>query len=173
MIRKEDVFKIGKFAKTHGVKGELSLLADGELFDASEDPYVICEIDGILVPFFIESYRDKSDSVVLVKLECIDSGEAAREFVNLDVYYPLAQAGKEDLINSMAWDSLVGFTVFSEDKSILGIVTHVDESTLNVLLQIEKDGKTFLFPAVEELVADIDYPNKQMVLIVPEGLLDL
>ena len=71
MIRKEEVFKVGQFAKPHGVKGEIALTTRGD-FDAleeMEDPYVVCDMDGILVPFFVESFRYKSDSVVLLKFD--------------------------------------------------------------------------------------------------------
>lgn len=69
MIRKEEVFKIGQFAKPHGIKGEISLVTNCDLFDDVEDPCIVCEVDGILVPFFIEDYRYKADTVMLVKLE--------------------------------------------------------------------------------------------------------
>lgn len=51
MIKKEDVFKIGQFAKPHGIKGEIALVTNSDVFDDSDDPYIICEMDGILVPF--------------------------------------------------------------------------------------------------------------------------
>ena len=68
MIKKEDVFKIGQFAKPHGIKGEIALVTNSDVFDDSDDPYIICEMDGILVPFFIEEYRYETDTVILLKL---------------------------------------------------------------------------------------------------------
>ena len=65
MIKKEDVFKIGQFAKPHGIKGEIALVTNSDVFDDSDDPYIICEMDGILVPFFIEEYRYKTDTCLL------------------------------------------------------------------------------------------------------------
>lgn len=49
MIKKEDVFKIGHFAKPHGIKGEITLVTDCDLFDDSDDLFVVCDMDGILV----------------------------------------------------------------------------------------------------------------------------
>ena len=66
--RQEEVFKIGQFAKPHGIKGELSLLTQCDLFEETDDPYIVCEMDGILVPFFVEEYRYKSESVLLLTL---------------------------------------------------------------------------------------------------------
>ncbi len=173
MIKEEEVFKIGRFAKPHGVKGELSLLTNSEVFDEAEDPYLVCSIDGILVPFFIEGYRYKSDSVVLVKLEYVDTEEAAREFANLDVFYPLDAVDESDLVGDMTWDSFVGYTVSDAIHGLLGEITSVDESTANVLFEIDYKGEPLLFPAAEELIGSVDPATRQITVRAPEGLLDL
>lgn len=174
MIKKEEVFKIGRFAKPHGVKGELALLTNSDVFDEVDDLYIVCDIDGILVPFFVEEYRYKSEAVVLVKLEYVNSEEVAREFVNLDVYFPLdAVEETDDLVGDMTWDSFIGYTVTDEKQGLLGKVVNVDESTINVLLKIDYKGEELLLPAVEELITDVDHPGKQMTVSLPEGLLDL
>lgn len=173
MIKKEDVFKIGQFAKPHGIKGEISLVTNSDVFDESDDPYIICEIDGILVPFFIEEYRYKTDTVVLLKLENVDSEQAAREFVNRDVYYSLDEVDDSDLVGDMTWDSFIGYRVSDREAGELGSITDVDETTANVLLRIDSEGKELLLPAAEELIVSVDHENKQMVVALPEGLLDL
>lgn len=81
MIREGEVFKIGQFAKPHGIKGELSLVTNIDVLEDAEDPYIVCDMDGILVPFFVEDFRYKTDTVVLVKLEDVNSEEDARMFV--------------------------------------------------------------------------------------------
>lgn len=173
MIKKEDVFKIGQFAKPHGIKGEISLITNSDVFDESDDPYIICEIDGILVPFFIEEYRYKTDTVVLLKLENVDSEQTAREFTNRDVYYSLDLVEDTDLVGDMTWDSFIGYRVSDHRAGELGCVTDVDETTANVLLRIDGQGKEILLPAAEELIVSVDHENKQMVVALPEGLLDL
>ena len=67
MIREEDVFKIGILGKTHGVKGELNMVIDDDVFDRVDADYLVLKIDGIMVPFFIEEYRFRSDDHVLIK----------------------------------------------------------------------------------------------------------
>lgn len=173
MIKKEDVFKIGQFAKPHGIKGEIALITNSDVFDDSEDPYIVCEMDGILVPFFIEEYRYKTDTVVLLKLENIDNEQMAREFTNHEVFYPLDGVGDDDLVGDMTWDSFIGYTVVDERHGFLGTITDVDETTINVLFQIDHDGEEILLPAAEELILTADHDNKKLTVSVPEGLLDL
>ncbi|MCD7930674.1 MAG: ribosome maturation factor RimM [Tannerellaceae bacterium] len=174
MIRKEEVFKIGQFAKPHGTKGEIGLITQSELFDESEDPYLICEIDGILVPFFIEEYRPKTNTVILVKMEQVDSEEAAREFTGREVFFPLDEIPEEkELVGDITWDNFIGYRVTDEEKGGLGVITGVDESTLNVLLKIDYQGDELLIPAVDEIILSADHTEKHLIVKVPEGLLDL
>ncbi len=69
MIKKEEVYKIGLFNKPHGIHGELQFTFTDDIFDRVDCDYLICLLDGIFVPFFIEEYRFRSDSTALVKLE--------------------------------------------------------------------------------------------------------
>ena len=89
MIKKEEVFKIGIINKPHGVKGEVSFTFTDDIFDRVEDcDYLVLLLDGILVPFFIEEYRFRSDNVALVKFEGIETAERARMLTNVEVYFP-------------------------------------------------------------------------------------
>lgn len=100
MIREEEVFKIGQFAKPHGIKGELSLVTNSDVLEDAEDPYIVCEMDGILVPFFVADFRYKTDTVVLVKLEDVNSEEDARMFV-----------GKEGFILWTPWTRRISWGI--------------------------------------------------------------
>ena len=84
----DEVYKIGKIGKPHGVKGEVSFLFDDDVFDRTEADYLVLCIDGILVPFFIDEYRFHGNASALVKFADIDTQEAARELTGCEVYFP-------------------------------------------------------------------------------------
>lgn len=169
MIKKEEVYKIGRIGKAHGVKGEVSFNFDDDVFDRVDAEYLILEVDGILVPFFMEEYRFRSDSTALVKFEDIDTQDRARELTNCDVYFPRDLADDEEEV--LTYSFLVGFDIIeaSTGKKV-GTIASVDESTLNILFELE-DG--MLIPASEELITDIDKDNKTITIALPEGILDL
>ena len=177
MINPEDVFKIGQFAKPHGIKGEITLLIDYDVSDMwdepEEEPFIICDMDGILVPFFIEDYRYKGSTSLLIKLEDVNTEADAREFSNRAVYYPLDKVNPEELTGEITWDNFIGFTVIDKNKGEIGEITHVDDTTLNVLLQIDHNGQDILLPAAEELIKEVDYEKRMLFVSMPEGLLDL
>ena len=169
MIREEEVYQIGKLGKTHGVKGEISFLFDDDVFDRVDADYLILKVDGILVPFFIEEYRFKSDTNALIKFEDIDTQERARELTGCDVYFPRALADSDE--EGMSWAEIVGFGIVDANTGqTAGKIASVDDSTLNILFELE-DG--LLIPASEELITDIDKENRTITIDIPEGLLEL
>ena len=170
MIRKEEVFKIGVINKPHGVKGEVSFTFTDDIFDRVDCDYLILLMDGILVPFFMEEYRFRSDNVALVKFEDIDTAEQARKFTNVEVYFPKKFMDEQEDVTS--WNFFIGFRVEDVHHGYLGEITDVDDTTINVLFSIEKDGEELLLPAHEEFIIDLDREKKVMEVDVPDGLIE-
>lgn len=170
MIKEEEVYKIGKLGKAHGVKGEIQLQFDDDVFDRVEAEYLILRLDGIMVPFFMEEYRFKSDEVALVKFDGIDTQERARELTGTEVFFPreLADGDESD---ELSYAQLVGFTLVNDaDSKEVGTIAFIDEQTMNIMFELE-DGT--LIPASEELITDIDTENKKITVDIPQGILDL
>jgi 16S rRNA processing protein RimM len=172
MIRKEEVYKIGQLTKPHGVKGEIAFSFTDDVFDRVECDYLIVLLDGILVPFYLEEYRFKSDTVALVKFERIDTAEQARRFTNVEVYFPVKLA-EQVTDRELTWNYFVGFRVKEVKHGDLGEITMVDESTINTLFVIDHQGTELLLPAQEEFIVNIDHEQRVMEVQVPDGLLQM
>lgn len=168
MIRYEEVYKIGSLGKSHGIKGEVSFQFDDDIFDRVDADYLVLEIDGILVPFFMEEYRFRSDSLALVKFCDIDTQERAAELTGCDVYFPRDLADEND---TPTLASLVGFDLIeaSNNKKV-GTIASIDDSTANILFELE-DGR--LIPATDDLITDINTKDRTIKMEIPEGLLEL
>lgn len=172
MIRREEVYKIGLFNKPHGIHGELQFTFTDDVFDRVDADYLVCLLDGIFVPFFIEEYRFRSDSSALVKLEGIDTAERARMFTNVEVYFPVKHA-EEAEDGSLSWSFFVGFLMEDIRYGVLGEVVDVDTTTVNTLFVVDtKDGE-LLVPAQEEFILDISREQKLITVELPEGLLNM
>ena len=168
MIKQEEVYKIGKLGKTHGVKGEVSFMFDDDVFDRVDSDYLGLYSDVIRVPCFIEEYRFRSDSVALMKFEDIDTQQRAAELTGCDVFFPRALADEDD---SPTLAMLIGFGVVdANSKKTIGRIAAIDDSTVNLLFELE-DG--MLIPASEELITDIDQENRIITIDIPKGLLEL
>ena len=173
MIKKEDVYKIGKLGKPHGVKGEVRMLCTDDIFDRVESDCLILEIDGILVPFFMEEYRFRSDERVLVKFADIDTEAQARELTGCEVYFSREQADRHE--GEATWAELVGYALVDARRdTLVGTITRVDDTTINILFEVETaDGREVLVPASEELVEQVDKTRHRIHVRVPEGILEL
>ena len=166
-----EVYRIGRIGKAHGIHGEVAFNFDDDIFDRVDADYLVIEVEGLLVPFFIEEYRFRSDSVALVKLEGIDSQERARELTNCEVFFPRNLMAEDDDDPILTYAFLVGFTVIdAQTGRRVGTIESVDDSTPNILFCL---GDGTLVPAAEELVEGIDKKKKEIALHIPEGLLDL
>lgn len=172
MIKKEEVYKIGLFNKPHGIHGELSFTFTDDIFDRADCDYLVCLLDGIFVPFFIEEYRFRSDSTALIKLEGVDSAERARMFTNIEVYYPIKYAG-EGAPDELTWNFFIGFSMHDVHAGELGEIIDVDQSTVNILFVVKYGKEELLVPAQEEFIVEIDQMHKVITVNLPEGLLSL
>ena len=172
MIQNDEVISIGRFTRPHGVKGEMAMTFVNDVFDRTDCPYLVCAMDGILVPFFIEEYRFKSETTALIKFERIDTVEQARIFVNKEVFFPICYL-PEDEEPTLSWSTFVGYEASDVTLGQLGTVVDVDDSTVNVLFIVERpDGSEVFIPAQEVFIKDLDPSSKKILFTLPDGLID-
>ena len=171
MIKREEVYKIGVLNKPHGIHGELQFTFTDDIFDRVEAEYLICMIDGILVPFFMEEYRFRSDTSALVKFEGIETAEQARAFTNVEVYFPIKHVTDDSGTGELTWNFFVGFRVEDLCHGELGEVAEVDDSTANTLFVVEGKSGELLLPACEEFIVGVDREHRVLTMNLPQGLL--
>lgn len=164
-----DTYKIGTITRTHGIKGELSMNFTDDVWDRADADYVFLEVDGIQVPFFLEGWRFRSDSVALLKFQDIDNSEDANEYVGADVYFPhdLTPEPSED--DEYSWRHFTGWQVVDSTIGNVGEIEYVEDSTVNTIFCI--DGK--LVPANEDFIERIDAKERVIYMNLPDGLFDL
>jgi 16S rRNA processing protein RimM len=169
---KEQLIKIGRFGKTYGSQGELTIHT---LFDAetiASSPFLVCVIDGIAVPFFILNVRKKNHSSVIVCLDNVDTEKKALRLSEKDCLAPDTAPFINPENVSAPDTALVNYTVTSQYNETIGAVKHIDNSTVNSLLVVETvDGKEALIPTA--LINNIIHNNKTIFVNLPEGLLQL
>lgn len=164
-----DTYKIGTLTRTHGIGGELSMNFTDDVWDRADADYVFLEVDGIQVPFFLEGWRFRSDSVALLKFQDIDSSEDANEYVGADVYFPHDLTPEPDEDDEYTWKHFTVWQVVDSVCGALGEIDYVEDSTANTIFCIE--GK--LVPATEDFIERIDAKERTIYMNLPDGLLDL
>lgn len=175
MIARQNLIEIGIFKKTHGIDGEISASIDCELDILKHFTCLVCEVDGIFVPFFIESMRYKSSETTLLKIDGIDNEKDATLLVNKPIYVfksEFHEQLKQEDSDHFPLDYFIGFKVKDRNKE-LGEIIDVDDSTANVLFVVDHNGRQLLLPAVDDLIDDINLNEKYIDMAIPPELLNL
>ena len=165
MIEHSNISAIGKFQKTHALKGELNAILDIDPIFLEEGNAAIVEIDGILVPFYTASVRPKGSTSFLIRLDGIDTEGEAKNFVNKIIYALKSElASFLDVDESEITDDedLIGYQIFDiESNEPIGRITGIDSSTSNLLFIVESaDGEEIFVPAADEFIISIDDEKK-------------
>lgn len=170
MIKQDDVYKIGRIGKPHGIKGELTMMVEDDVFDRVEGEYLILLIDGILVPFFIEDYRFRSEQSALVKFCDIDTQERASELTGCDVFFPRSLSDSDDT-DTLTWQEAIGYQLADDNSGkTLGTISYIDTSTANTLIELDNG---MLIPAAYEIIKDINTEQRLITMSLPEGLMEI
>ena len=164
-----DYIKVGKIVNTHGIKGYLKcvpLTDDMERFE--ELKYIYTEKDYKKRKLMDVRYRN---NIVYILLEDINDMSTAETF--RDSYISIL----EDQLRELPEDSyyifdLEDMEVYSDDGEYLGKIKEIHQTGANDVYEIANENKSFLIPAVKEVVKNVDVENKRMVISVIEGLLE-
>ena len=171
-MTKDDCFYLGRVAKTHGIKGELTIRLDVDDPSAYRDmKYFLLEINTVLTPFFLEKVVCNGDKLY-IKIQDINTVEAASALTGKEVYLPLELlpklSGKQ-----FYYHEVKGFVVIDEEKGELGPINDVLEYPTQAILQVFKDKKEILIPILEHVIQKVDRKAKKLYIKAPEGLIDM
>lgn len=168
-----DVYKIGRIGKPHGIKGEVLMQFADDIFDRADADYLFLEVDSLMVPFFMEEYRFRTDETCIMKFEGIDTADRAAELTGADVYFPRSITAPDGDEGEVSLPMLVGFSVIDANAGEeVGKIIDVNDRTDNVLVTIQTTaGGEALLPLA--LAKEINKDNKQIIMEIPDGILDL
>lgn len=182
--------------KTHGVEGEINLVVDpGWEIDPRELTCIVLMMDGLPVPFFLESVRTRGSHGYIVKIDGMDTREAVAPLVGKEVYAldsdleELEEAcgdvtvdgqeidsedsscSEEDEEDDLYADDLVGYTAVTGDGRLDGRIESVDTATANALyvVRLAGDGRAVYIPVMGDFLVDIDAGARRATFDLPDG----
>lgn len=167
-----DTVSIGKFVATFGLQGELVLKHGLGKKTALKNLGTLFIEDkaGAQIPYFVQSAKAKNHEEVFIKLEGIDSKEAAQLLTRKSIWFKREDFEKHAA--PAASISLIGFTIV-EDGKALGPVTEIIEQPHQVLCTVVIEGKEAMIPLHEASLLKIDRKKKEVHVTLPEGLLEI
>lgn len=164
----EDCFKIGYISKTHGLKGEVTVIFEKGI-ESTGLTLLFLDFNGGLVPYFVERISDRGDKSFL-KFESIDSIDQADVIKGRSIFLPKSTRPKLKR-GEFYDDEIIGFSVSDESLGDLGRVNEVQRSGLNRLLVIVYQGKEILVPINSPFIDSINKTKRTVRLKLPDGYL--
>ena len=167
-----EYFKIGKLVSAFGLKGELILQHNLGKKTSLKGLNVLFveERKTSFIPWFIESTRIKSEEEIYLKLQDVNTREAAIKLTQKEVWLPEADFKKFSAKSSPI--NLLGYEIIEQDKP-LGKILEVIEQPHQILCRIEINSKDAFIPLHEETILKIDKKKQQVIVTLPEGLLEI
>ena len=170
----EGLIIIARGVRARGLKGEL--LAD-VLTDFPERFENISQMlgvgpDGQRKPLKLDDYWFQNERVIL-KFAGYDSPETAQTLAGYEFGLPESERVQLAADEFYDWE-LEGCSVEIDKVGAIGNVREVMRTGGVELLVVENEaGRQQLIPMVQSIVIDLDISCKRIVIVPPEGLLDL
>ena len=163
---------IGKIVASFGVKGDLILqhhLGKKTSLKGLEALFVEL-VKGEMLPYFIQSAKIKSEDEIYLKLEGVDTKEAAQQLRQKEIWLTEEDFHKYTAKSSIV--SLLGFHLI-DDGVDRGAILEIIEQPHQMLARIDLQGKEALIPLHEQTLDKIDKKKKEVHVVLPDGLLDV
>ena len=167
-----EYFKIGKLVAASGLKGELILkhtLGKKTSLKGLEAIFIEEKKDSF-IPWFIQSVRIKNHEEVYMKLEGVDVREDAAKISQKEIW--ITETDFKKFAAKTAPISLLGYTVIN-NKEPLGEILEVIEQPHQLLCRLDIKGKEVLIPLNDSFLQKINHAKKQVMVTLPDGLLEI
>ena len=172
MIEKNNCQQIGTIVKAHGIGGEVvvRLLTGINAEDIACD-YLFLDLDGGLVPFYVDESRTRGDGSLMVIFEGIKTEKAARKLVDVPVWVDAADGGVHD--GQIHSSSLIGFEVVDDVHGNIGKIIDIRDPERNPYFAIEGTNGEILIPVADDYIVELDEVKRILYISAPEGLIEL
>lgn len=166
---KKQFLEAGKIVNTHGIKGEVKIMP------YCDSPELFCEFDRFFMGRdFNEINVERSrvqKNMVIAKLEGINTPEDAEKFRNKMLYMHRDDLELDE--DTFFIQDLIGMTVKNADTGrVYGVIDDVLQTGANDVYSIKGENKTYLIPAIADVIAETDLENDIMLIHELEGLFD-
>jgi 16S rRNA processing protein RimM len=172
-MKKEDCFYLGKIVKKYSFKGEVLLKLDTdqpELYEYLDALFL--DINNSLIPYFIEKSQLHKSNLLRLKFEDVSTEIDAEQLLKKEVYLPLALLPKLEG-NAFYYHEIIGFHIVDENFGSVGLISGVNDSSAQVLFEIDRNGIEILIPLNDDIISSIDRTNKTVTVNTPPGLIEL
>ncbi len=168
-----DMLEVGKIVNTHGLRGEVKVVAwtdSPEVFEDLEEVYA--ERRGEKTKLTLRGIKYQKNNII-AKFSEIDSIEDAEKYKNAVLFAKREALG--ELPEGVYYiKDLIGLKAVSDEGETLGYVKDVFSTGSNDVYVVERTGKRdLLLPVIDEVILNVDIPGGTVAVHMLEGLDEL
>ena len=167
---KNKFLEVGKIVGTHGVRGMVRIQPwcdSAEFFCTLKRLYLNNDGSDKLS---VNNSRPHGN-VVIAAIKGIDSIEQAETFRNKVLYMDRRDAKLEE--GQYFITDLIGCEVFDADtERLLGKISDVSQTGANDVWHINKNGKEYLIPCIDEVVISVDIDAEKIIIKALKGIFE-
>lgn len=166
---KKEYLEAGKIVSVHGIKGEVKIMP------YCDSPELFCEFDSFFMGNSFDEiaieYSRVQKNMVVAKLEGINTPEAAEKLRNKMLYMHRDDLELDE--STYFIQDLIGMNVKNVDTGELyGKIDDVFQTGANDVYSIKNENRTYLVPAIADVVISTDIDENIMLIRPLEGLFD-
>ena len=167
---------IGHTLKTFGVKGEIKIeVSPSFLSDLEKAPAVFFLEKGKHLPYFIQSVKTGNQPVIL--LEDISSKEAAHRFNAKEIFLRASDIDpahlEVDEYSDLEYGQLIGYTIVDSNQGKIGVIDNIEEYPQQEMAAVKRGDDFILIPLNEYFILEIDEKKREVLMELPEGLVEI
>ena len=148
----KDCFYLGKITKKHSFKGELIINLDTdepEIYKNLQSVFI--NINGKLIPYFIEKSKIHKKSTLRIKFEDINSEQEASSMINKEAYLPLENLPKLQG-KKFYYHEIIGYNIVDSKYGDIGLIIKVDDKSSQSIFIVKNKGKEILIPINDNII---------------------
>lgn len=173
MLKWDSMAVVGRIARAHGIKGQVIVNPETDFPERRFRPGAELFISrgGTIEPVTVSTVRFHRERPVL-GLRGIGDMNAARALAGSELRVPMEWLAP--LPDGMFYrHDFLGCAVFTREGDPVGVVKNVEGDVGGSRLVIDTPTGEVLVPLARDICTTIDVPGKRIVIVPPEGLLEL
>jgi len=173
-MKKEDTYYLGKIVKKYGLKGELLAKIDTDEPENYENmESVFLEINGKLIPFFLNDSSLHKATTLRLDFEDVNSMEEADSLIGKSIYLPLSDL-PELTGNKFYYHEVLGFDAVDKKQGKIGTIKAINDHAPQAFFVIEDEkNNEILIPVSDIFISEVDRDKSVIIFDTPEGLIDI
>lgn len=171
-MNKKDCYFLGKITRKHGLQGNVLLKLDTDQPDFyNKLDSVFIEINGLLVPFFVEKQQWQKNITKIISFKNI-SEKMVEQIIGKDVYLPLATLPPLSG-NQFYYHEVIGFELKDENNHSCGTIVSINDQTTQHYFILDLAGKEVIIPIIKDWILEVNRDEKFIKMQLPDGLMDV